>query len=81
MARETIFVVQAFTQDDDGRLVADTPVPARNELDAKDRALRMKGTKAGVIAFSRTGDISIGEYGDAVILASYGDIPDENAQD
>jgi hypothetical protein len=37
----------------------------------------MASSKAGAIAFSRTGDPSTGEFADAVILARYGDVPEE----
>lgn len=40
-------------------------------------AARFAQSQAGVIAFSRTGDPSTGEYSDAVIIAAYGQIPNE----
>jgi len=29
----------------------------------------------GAVAFSRTGDPALGEFGDAEVLGSYGDVP------
>ena len=34
---------------------------------------------AGAIAFSRAGDPDIGEFDDAVILAKFGEVPDDPA--
>jgi hypothetical protein len=34
-------------------------------------------TKAGAVAFSRTGDPDIGEFADAVVLFKAGDVPDD----
>jgi len=81
MARQTVFVVQPFIRDDRGRLVPDRPVTARDENDARLRAVSLKDKRAGVVAFSRTGDIETGEYDDAVIIAKYGAVPDEEQPD
>jgi hypothetical protein len=81
MARQTIYVVQAFVRDNRGRLAAEPAIPARNEDDAKRRALGLKDKRAGVVAFARTGDIETGEYEDAVIIAKYGDVPGEEQPD
>jgi hypothetical protein len=34
---------------------------------------------AGAIAFSRSGDLHLGEFEDAVILQTFGQVPDEFA--
>jgi hypothetical protein len=81
MARETVYVVQAFSRDKAGQLVAEPPVPAKSAADAKDRALRMKDVRTGVIVFSRTGDLELGEYDDAVVIARYGEVPDDQDPD
>jgi hypothetical protein len=79
--RETIHVVQAFHRDEGGHLIADVPEAAKDAEHARERALRLKDRRAGVVAFSRTGDMSIGEYEDAVVLARFGDVPDEEEPD
>ncbi len=33
--------------------------------------------KGGAIAFSRTGDLSSGDFDDAVILKSFGQVPED----
>jgi hypothetical protein len=81
MARQTVYVVQAFQRDNRGRLAPEPAIAARSADDAKRRAQSLKGKKAGVVAFSRTGDIETGEYEDAVILAKYGSVPDTEQPD
>jgi hypothetical protein len=43
------------------------------------RSLRRSAalTKAGAIAFARTGDPALGEFKDAEILAKFGDVPED----
>ena len=60
----------------DGEIVACEPKEARSS----DQAIRMAGTMAameghcGAIAFSRTGDPALGDFEDAVILKTVGDV-------
>ncbi|KQZ82044.1 hypothetical protein ASD64_09105 [Mesorhizobium sp. Root157] len=71
----TYFVVQSFDRTRLGFLVPDIPVQAQDRAHALRLADRLAGMKSGVIAFSRTGDPSIGEFEDAVVIASYGEVP------
>jgi hypothetical protein len=43
------------------------------------RAERLARTEGnvGAVAFSRTGDPGSGEFGDAVVLRAFGDVPDD----
>ncbi len=68
----TYFVVQSFERGKRGGLVADQPVEAQGLEHAKRMAARLAQEKAGVVAFSRTGDPATGDYGEAVIVATYG---------
>ena len=76
MAAVTYHVVLAFTRSEDGDIVAIEPKEARSA----DQAIRMAKTFAataphcGAVAFSRTGDPSLGEFEDAVILKTIGDV-------
>ena len=72
MARETIYVVQAFTAGRGTRLTADTPIACKSLASARRRAEGMASTKAGVVAFSTSGDSEQGEYDDepAIIFKS-----------
>jgi hypothetical protein len=55
MARETIFLVQAFTTKGKG-LRAETPVACLSAEAARRKAEKLAPTKAGVVAFSTAGD-------------------------
>ena len=41
------------------------------------RARSLAATKAGAVAFSRTGDLELGDFADAVILFAQGEVPDD----
>jgi hypothetical protein len=77
MGTITYFVALAFMRSDaDDGIVACEPKEARNA----EQAVRMAGLMAaveghcGAIAFSRTGDPAIGEFEDAVILKTVGEV-------
>ena len=76
MGSHTIHVVQAFTQGEDG-LVAAEPKACPSAHYAKSLAARLATSNAGVIAWSRTGDPDLGDWGPAVVLTRSGVIPDE----
>jgi hypothetical protein len=64
MARETIYLVQAFNAGKGGHLKADAPIPCRSAEGARRTAERLASSKAGVVAFSSTGDAEMGDYDD-----------------
>ena len=77
MATVTYYVALAFTRSEDGGdIVACEPKEARSS----DQAIRMAGKMAamdgscGAIAFSRTGDPTLGDFEDAVILKTVGEV-------
>lgn len=78
VAHLTYFVVQAYKAvKGKGKIAADEPIPARDEDHAMRMFRRFKETRAGVVAFSRTGDPATGDYEDAVIIARHGIVPVE----
>jgi hypothetical protein len=62
MARETIYLVQAFKTGKGARLVADTPIRCKSSETARRTAETLATTKAGVVAFATSGDAELGEY-------------------
>jgi len=64
MARETVYLVQAFNTGKGGQLKADTPIPCRTAEGARRTAERLALTKIGVVAFSSSGDAEMGDYDD-----------------
>jgi hypothetical protein len=77
MATMTYYVALAFKRpEDNGEIVACDPKEGRSA----DQAIRIAGSLAvaqghcGAIAFSRTGDPAMGEFEDAVILKTVGEV-------
>ena len=75
MGTITYYVAMGFERDEAGDLVALDPVEAQSSTQAISRARTLATTKAGAIAFSRTGDPDVGEFEDAKVLWQAGDIP------
>jgi len=74
MADVTYYVALSFRQDDAG--------PAE-ECQSSSAALRRAEVlsrvvgNVGAVAFSRSGDPMIGEFGDAQVLRKFGNVPDD----
>ena len=75
MASVTYYAVLPFVRDEDGNLCPDEAVECQSLAGAASRARALAVTKAGAVAFSRTGDPDIGDFSDAVIIATVGDVP------
>ena len=73
----TYYVALPFAQSEGG-LVAGEPKECPNELSAIRRAEIMSRSPAyvGSLAFKRTGDPSLGSFGDAIVLRTFGRMPD-----
>jgi hypothetical protein len=77
MATMTYFVALAFKRSEEGgEIVACDPKEARSAEQAIHMAasLAAKEGHCGAIAFSRTGDPALGDFEDAVILKSFGEV-------
>jgi hypothetical protein len=64
MARETVYLVQAFNAGKGSNLKADPPIPCKSAEGARRTAERLALSKAGVVAFSSSGDAEMGDYDD-----------------
>jgi hypothetical protein len=64
MARETIYVVQAFKAGKGQGLKADVAIPCKSVAGARRTAERLAPNRVGVVAFSSTGDAESGDYDD-----------------
>ena len=79
MAEVTYYVALPFLQDDDGVPVAGNAEECQSAATALRRAemmSRMNGS-IGAVAFSRTGDPMIGEFGDTRLLRKFGNVPED----
>ncbi len=77
MASVTYYVVISFVRDEQGELVGEPAIEMPGRGAAVARARSLASTKAGVIAFSRTGDPEAGEFSDAVVLHQAGEVPED----
>ncbi|MDU0954289.1 MAG: hypothetical protein E6614_01300 [Bradyrhizobium sp.] len=76
MARETIYVVQAFSAGRGGHAKAEPPIACKTEASALRTAERLVSSKAGVVAFSSSGDPDMGDYDDEPkVLFRHGALP------
>ncbi len=77
MARETVYVVQAYIAGKGNRLKADTPLPCKSAEAARRKAEQLAPRKLGVIAFSSSGDQALGDYDDEpTVLFKAGQLPE-----
>lgn len=79
MAEVTYYVALSFRQDDAGSPVAGPAEECQSSSAALRRAevlSRVVGN-VGAVAFSRSGDPMIGEFGDAQVLRKFGNVPDD----
>ena len=62
--RETVYLVQGFKAGKGARLTADPPLRCKSSDSARRTAENLVPSKAGVVAFSTSGDAELGEYDD-----------------
>lgn len=78
MSKVTYHVAMPFVPSVRGRLregdaqQATSPSHARRMAEAM---AKRAGPRGGAVAFSRSGDPDLGEWADAVVLATYGEVP------
>ena len=76
MPSQTLHVVQAF-EERDGGIVPVEPKACPSAASARALAARLAQTHVGVIAWSRTGNPDLGDWGPPDVLVRTGVIPDE----
>ena len=78
MAEVTYFVALPFIAAEDG-VAAGEPTECFNPTAVVMRAeaLSRKPGHIGAVAFSRTGDPTTGDFGDAKIIKKFGEVPDD----
>ena len=76
MAREPLYLVQAYKSGKGPRLTPDAVLRCRSLEIARQRAENLASTRAGVVAFSTTGDAELGDYDDEpTIIFKAGRLP------
>ncbi|RXG83693.1 hypothetical protein [Bradyrhizobium zhanjiangense] len=78
MADVTYYVPLPFVFSDDGMAAGEaTECLSANAAVMRAEALSRKPGHAGAIAFSRTGDPSSGDFGDAKVIWKFGEVPND----
>lgn len=76
VARETIYIVQAFNAGKGGHLKPDSPIACKTESAALRTAERLALSKLAVVAFSSSGDPEMGDYDDEpTVIFRKGELP------
>jgi hypothetical protein len=76
MARETMYLVQAFKSGKGTRLIADPAISCKSSEGARKRAEAMAESHAGVVAYVTSGDAELGDYDDEpTIIFKTGRLP------
>ena len=76
MAKETVYILQAYVAGRGKALKADPAVACKSGEAARRMAERLSATKLGVVAFSTSGDAELGEFDDQpTILFKAGQLP------
>ena len=77
MADVTYYVAMPFLQDDSGSPVAGAADQSPNTAMRRAETMSRMAGSIGAVAFSRSGDPMIGEFGDAQLLRKFGNVPDD----
>ena len=79
MPEVTYYVAMPFAQDDTGATIAGAAEECQSPTSALRRAesLSRQPGNIGAIAFSRSGDPMLGEFGDAQLLRKFGQVPED----
>jgi len=79
MANVTYYVAMPFLQDETGMPVAGAAEECQHSSGALRRAEAMSHAEGsiGAVAFCRSGDPMAGEFGDARVLRTFGEVPDD----
>lgn len=78
MTDVTYYVALPFVFSDDGVAAGEaTECLSANAAVMRAESLSRKPGNASAVAFSRTGDPSSGDFGDAKLIRKFGDVPDD----
>jgi hypothetical protein len=78
MSEVTYYVALPFVPSDDGIAAGEaTECFSANAAVMRAEALSRKPGHVGALAFSRTGDPSSGDFGDAKVIWKFGEVPED----
>ena len=71
----TYYVALPFVRNEEGELVPGEAQDRQSASAAESLARKLALTAAGAVAFSRTGEPATGDFADAVVLRTFGEVP------
>ncbi len=73
----TYYVALPFVRSEDGSAAAGQALECQSEQQALSRADAMARdpANAGAIAFKRSGDPTMGDFSDAIVIRAFGEVP------
>ena len=71
----TYYVALPFIRNEEGELLPGEAQDRQSAGAAESLARKLALTSAGAVAFSRTGEPATGEFEDAVVLRTFGEVP------
>jgi hypothetical protein len=78
MSEVTYYVALPFVPSDEGIAAGEaTECLSANAAVMRAEALSRKPGHVGALAFSRTGDPSSGDFGDAKVIRKFGEVPED----
>ena len=76
MARETVYIVQAYKAGRGKGLKAEQQVGCKDAEEARRKAERLSDLRLGVVAFSTSADAEMGDYDDEpTVIFRQGELP------
>ncbi len=75
MAKEILYLVQAFTAGRGKALKSEQSVSCKSAEEARRSAERLAPLRLGVVAYSAAADIELGDYDDPVVIFKAGQLP------
>ena len=71
----TYYVATLFVRNEEGELVCGEAQDCQSAFAAESLARKLAVTSAGAVAFSRTGKPATGDFADAVVIRTFGEVP------
>jgi hypothetical protein len=76
MARETVFLIQAYVAGRGKALKAEPQVACKDAEEARRKAERLAPLRLGVVAFAASADVELGDYDEnPVVIFKAGQLP------
>ncbi|WP_413993349.1 hypothetical protein ACMDCR_15410 [Labrys okinawensis] len=76
MVSVTYFVVVPFERNEDGEFVMGKALEVRSADSARFKVRLLADSGKGGVAFSRTGDLDLGDFQEGEVLAALGELPE-----